>query len=55
LIEPVNQRIREAIERVGKKNGFTFIFDLGSGSIVYKADNATDVTPLVKKELGILN
>ncbi|MDO4190143.1 MAG: OmpH family outer membrane protein [Bacteroidales bacterium] len=54
LIEPVNQRIRDAIEKVGKKNGYIFIFDISVGSILYKGDNAVDVSSQVKKELGIL-
>lgn len=54
LIEPVNNRIREAIDKVGKKNGYMFIFDLGAGAILYKSDMAVDVSSQVKKELGIL-
>ncbi len=54
LLEPVNNRIREAIDKVGKKNGYVFIFDMGAGAILYKSDMAVDVSTQVKKELGIL-
>lgn len=53
LLAPMEKKVKDAIEAVGKKNGFTFIFQVG-GSILYKSGDVVDVTPLVKKELGIL-
>ena len=54
LLQPVQEKLRNAIESVGKKNNFLYIFDLSAGGIVYKSDKAIDITPMVKKELGIL-
>ncbi len=54
LLQPVQDKLKNAIDAVGKKNNFYFIFDLAQGGIVYKSDKATDVTALVKKELGII-
>ena len=46
-------KAQNAIEAVAKANGFTYIFDISAGGIVYFSDNSIDVLPLVKKELGI--
>lgn len=54
LLEPVITKVKNAIDNVGKKNNFLFIFDTQEGSVVlYKSDKAQNVMPLVKKELGI--
>lgn len=52
LMTPIIEKAQNAIKTVSKANGFTAIFE--SGSLVY-FDEATliDITPLVKKELGI--
>lgn len=52
LMTPIIEKAQNAIKAVSKANGFTAIFE--SGSLVY-FDEATliDITPLVKKELGI--
>lgn len=54
LLQPVLQKAREAIEKVGKAQGLAGIFDLSSGALIYQNESAmVDVLPLVKKELGI--
>ena len=53
LLTPVIEKIRKAIEEVGAENGFTYIFDLSAQSIIYQSPKSNDVTPLVKKKLGI--
>lgn len=52
LMTPIIEKAQNAIKAVSKANGFTAIFE--TGSLVY-FDEATlmDITPLVKKELGI--
>ena len=42
-----------AIKAVGEENGFTYILDVNSGTIVYTGKDAIDVTPLVKDKLGL--
>lgn len=54
LIQPLQEKLQKAIESVGKKQGLYFVFDMASGALLYKCDKAVDVTPAVKKELGIL-
>ena len=41
------------LKRLVKKNGFTYIFDLSQGGILYFADQTEDVLPLVKRKLGL--
>ena len=48
---PVNDKLNAAIKAVGEKEGFTYIFN--AATLSYIATGATDVTPAVKKELGI--
>lgn len=53
LISVLREKITKATAEVGAENGYTYIFDLSTQSIVYHAPKAVDVTPLVKKKLGI--
>lgn len=52
LFEPVYQKIRQAIEKVGKEGGYAYIFDVAGGMIVYKSDDQPDLTDLVLEELN---
>ena len=54
LIQPLQEKLRVAIETVSKKQGLTMVYDMMSGAILYKSEAAIDITPAVKKELGIL-
>lgn len=51
LLAPVHEKMTAAIQTVGTKEGYTYIFD--SAAMVYVAPSALDVTASVKKELGI--
>lgn len=51
LLAPVHERMAKAINAVGEKEGYTYIFD--SAAMVYIAPTAEDVMPSVKKELKI--
>lgn len=52
LLKPIVDRAKEAIEQVGKENGYTYIFDAGIGTVLYSQDS-DDIMPLVKKKLGL--
>ncbi|QKG79003.1 OmpH family outer membrane protein [Tenuifilum thalassicum] len=52
-MKPVIDKADAAIKKVAKENGFTYIFDTSSGVLLYFSDKSIDITPLVKKELGI--
>lgn len=51
LIVPIQDKMLKAIQTVGEKEGFTYIFD--SRSILYKSAEAIDAQPAVRKQLGI--
>lgn len=52
LVQPLIDKARKAIEAVARDNGYTYIFDVGMGSLLYfeKGDN---ILPLVKAKLGL--
>ena len=53
-VAPIIEKINKAIQAVGEKEGFTYIFDLSQGNILYfSPTQCIDILPLVKKELGI--
>ena len=53
-VQPIIEKINKAIQAVGEKEGFTYIFDLSQGNILYASPSrCVDVLPLVKKELGL--
>ena len=51
LKNPLRERILKAMNEVGKENGFLYIFDVNA--LLFKSDESIDVTPLVKKKLGV--
>lgn len=54
LLAPIIEKAKEAIDKVGKADGFLFVFDTSTGSLAYFDETAlTDIAPSVKKELGI--
>ena len=54
LFQPIYTKVDKAIKDVGKENGFTYIFDVSKGSLLYfDASKSTDVLPLAKAKLGL--
>ena len=51
LLLPVHEKMAKAIKAVGEREAYTYIFD--SAAMVHVGPDAKDVTPAVKKELGI--
>jgi len=52
LLTPIQEKAQNAINEVAKENGFTMIFDVSAGSLVY-ADDADNILGLVRSKLGI--
>ncbi len=52
LYNPLIERARKAITNVANENGYTYIFDIGMGTVLFyeKGDN---ILPLVRAKLGI--
>ncbi len=54
LVNPVIEKVKAALEKIGKDNNLLVIYDLSIGSLVYHNTAAmVDVLPLAKKALGI--
>lgn len=53
LMQPIIEQVKKAIEEVGKENGFLYIFDETSGNLLFKSSQSEDITPLVRKKLGL--
>ncbi len=51
LIQPLETKLRDAIDAVGKEGSFTVIIE--KGMMLYYAAPAVDITPQVKAKLGI--
>jgi len=52
LFQPIITKVKNAIDAVGKEYHYTYILDVSQGVVLYYA-NGNDVTPLVKKKLGL--
>jgi len=50
LVSPFQEKIQKAINEVAKENKYSYIFD--TQTLLYY-DGGDDITPLVKKKLGI--
>ncbi|MDZ7877283.1 MAG: OmpH family outer membrane protein [Saprospiraceae bacterium] len=52
LLQPLVEKLDEAVRVVGKEGGYQVIFDTSNGSALFAAES-DDVTPLVKAKLGL--
>jgi len=52
LLQPIIDQARTAIEDVAKEQGYTYVFDMSAGSLLY-ANPGDNILPLVKDKLGI--
>ena len=52
LYKPLLERVNNAMKDVATENNFAYVFDSSTEVLLY-ADPTLDVTPLVKKKLGI--
>ncbi len=53
LLAPIIEKANKAVEDIAKENGYQLIFDSSMFSVVMFAEESVDITPLVKKKLGI--
>ncbi|MBK8554305.1 MAG: OmpH family outer membrane protein [Lewinellaceae bacterium] len=51
LLEPILGQVDKALREIAKEQGYLMIFDVSSGAMLF-ADEADDVTPLLKKKMG---
>lgn len=53
LLTPLIEKVKKAIEDVGKENNYTYIIDAATGVLLHVGANADDVTKLVKVKLNL--
>lgn len=51
LFGPIDQKLRNAVDAVGKEKGYEYILDGNSQALIFK--NGPDVTNDIKKKLGL--
>jgi len=51
LKKPIMDKVKNAIDQVSSENGYTLIFDMSTGAILFAGGD--DITDLVKTKLGI--
>lgn len=52
LLKPMIERTTQAIKDVANEKGFSYIFDVSTGTVLFY-DKGEDIMPLVKAKLGI--
>jgi outer membrane protein len=52
LLQPILDKVQSAIDDVAETEGYTFVFDSGTGALLFAADG-TDITEKVKAKLGL--
>ncbi len=52
LFQPIITKVKNAIDAVGKENGYNYILDVSQGVVLYYG-NGDNITPLVKKKLHL--
>jgi outer membrane protein len=51
LLQPIQQKLHDAITAVGNEKGYTYIVD--PAALLFTGTNAIDATPFVKTKLGL--
>ena len=53
LYQPLLDRVKAVIDKIGKENGYTMIFDTSVAGTIVFAEETEDVTAMVKAQLGM--
>lgn len=53
LMGPIQQKVRQAVESVGREGGYSLIQMYESSLTLYYAAPVEDITPIVKSKLGV--
>lgn len=51
LFVPIQEKVQKSISKVAAQQQLTYVFE--KGQMLFVSEDATDITPLVKKDLGI--
>lgn len=53
MLVPLRQKLKDAVYQVGAEQGYICVYDMANPSIIFVTPDAVDITPLVKRKLGI--
>lgn len=53
LVQPLIDKAKKAIDEVAVEKGYNYVFDTGTGALIYYQDS-DDIMPFVKAKLGML-
>ncbi len=53
LLQPIILKAKNAITAVAEERGYIYVFDMGTGSLLYFSEDSEDLLPFVKTKLGI--
>ena len=53
LMQPIYDKIQQAIDEIGKREGYAYIMDTSKGSVVFTGETSIDIGSSLKQELGI--
>ena len=53
VMNPILQKVSDAVQVVGKADGYTYVIDLANSSVTYVGTDAVDITAKIKAQLGI--
>ena len=53
LFAPVIEKVKKAITEVSAEGNYLYVFDLSTQTIIYQSPKSNDLTPIVKKKLGL--
>ena len=51
-MKPLQDKYMKGVKEVSKEQGYAYIFDIASGSVVYYPEGANDITQAVKTKIG---
>ena len=52
-MNPILQKVSDAVQAIGKADGYTYVIDLANSSVTYVGTDAVDITAKIKAQLGI--
>jgi len=53
LLNPIINKVQESINKIAKAQGINYVLDSSRGGVLVYAEGGNDITPAVKKDLGI--
>ncbi|MBS1625312.1 MAG: OmpH family outer membrane protein [Bacteroidetes bacterium] len=51
-MKPLQDKYMKGVKEVSKDQGYTYIFDIAAGGVVYYPESGTDITQAVKTKIG---